>query len=78
LIEVRKGVVRYRYQVLALLEQRVGAKNLAPYVADVTPPEELAKGEMQQQSALIQRDRGTGRPTKKERRDLEKVYGGLI
>jgi ribosome-associated heat shock protein Hsp15 len=73
LIEVRKGAVRYSYRVLSLLKHRVGAKDLAPYVLDETPANELAKGEMQRSSMTIRRDRGTGRPTKKERRDLAKV-----
>ena len=78
LLEVRKGPVRYRYKILALLEQRVAAKNLAPYVLDVTPPEELAKGADHHQTALVWRERGTGRPTKKERRDIDRLMDSLL
>jgi len=72
-IVVRKGPVHYSYKVLALLMQRVGAKNLAPNVLDITPPEELAKGEKHNESVLVRRDRGAGRPTKKERRDIDRL-----
>ena len=77
MLEVRKGPVHYRYQVLALLEQRVAAKNLAPYVLDITPPEELAKGETHHETVLVWRERGTGRPTKKERREIDRLMGQL-
>jgi len=73
LLEVRKGPVHYRYQVLGLLEQRVAAKSLAPYVLDITPPEELAKAQKPNETVLVWRERGTGRPTKKERRDIDRL-----
>ena len=73
IIGVRKGPVRHSYKVLTQLTQRVGAKNLAPYVLDTTPPEELAKGDQHNQSLLLWRERGTGRPTKKERRDIDRL-----
>ena len=73
LLEVRKGSIRYRYQILAPLEHRVAAKDLAPYVLDITPPEELAKGDAQNESLLVWRERGAGRPTKKERRNMDKL-----
>ena len=76
-LEVRKGPVHYRYQVLGLLEQRVAAKNLTPYVLDITLPEELAKGQKPNESLLVWRDRGTGRPTKKERRDIDRIMEQL-
>ncbi|MCL2726855.1 MAG: S4 domain-containing protein [Bacteroidales bacterium] len=74
-IAVRKGPVSHSYKVLALLTQRVSVKNLAPYILDITPPEELAKGERHNESAAAWRERGAGRPTKKERRELERVLG---
>jgi len=77
LLEVRKGPVRYRYQVLGLLEQRIAAKNLTPYILDITPPEELAKGQKPNESVLMWRERGTGRPTKKERRDIDRLMEQL-
>ncbi|MCL1973942.1 MAG: RNA-binding S4 domain-containing protein [Bacteroidetes bacterium] len=76
-LKVRRGPVHFRYQVLGLLAQRVGAKNLTPYVLDTTPPEELAKGQKSNEALLVWRDRGTGRPTKKERRDIDKLMEQL-
>ena len=76
-LEVRKGPVHYRYQVLGLLEQRVAAKNLTPYVLDITLPEELAKGQKPNESLLVWRDRGAGRPTKKERREIDRLMEQL-
>ena len=78
LLKVRKGAVHYSYQVLALITQRGSAKNLAPYVLDMTTPQELAKGEASKQSMVMQRDRGAGRPTKKERREIEQLMDTLI
>ena len=72
-IVVRKGPVRYTYKVLALLTQRVAAKNLPTYILDVTSPEELSKGEQHNEMARIWRTPGTGRPTKKDRRLMERV-----
>ena len=74
-IVVRKGSIHYSYKVLALLEQRVGAKNLSPYILDITPPDELAKEANRNEPTLVWRPRGTGRPTKKERRELDRVMG---
>lgn len=69
-IEVRKMPVYYSYRVKEPLEKRVGAKIVGQYVEDITPPEELEKLKMQD-DFFIKRDRGAGRPTKKERRLLD-------
>lgn len=70
-IRLRKDAVYYSYKVKASLENRVGAKLVELYIADVTEPEELEKAEMIALSRKFDRDRGTGRPTKKERRTLD-------
>jgi len=75
-LEVRKGPVRYRYQIVAPLSNRVAAKNLAPYLLDITPPEELAKEVTHKEALLVWRERGSGRPTKKERREIDKLMEG--
>jgi len=69
-ITVRKSPVTYSYKVLALAEKRMSAKLAVSYVDDITPPEELETLTLQKQIDWISRDRGTGRPTKKERRKL--------
>ena len=69
-IEVRKMPVRYSYRVKEPIEKRVGAKVVGQHVEDITSREELQKLEMQD-DFYIKRDRGAGRPTKKERRLLD-------
>ncbi len=69
-IEVKKMPVVYSYRVLDPIEKRVGAKIVENYVENITPEEELQKLEMKD-DFFIKRDRGTGRPTKKERRILD-------
>ena len=62
-----------RVQVKALLSHRVGAPLVAQYATDLTPHEEYEKKELQRQAAFGIRDRGAGRPTKRERRDMERM-----
>lgn len=76
-IKVRKKAIIYTYKVLAALEKRVSAKLAVEYVEDLTPEEEKLKARMIHSSAFHQihsakRERGMGRPTKKERRDIDK------
>lgn len=78
MIEVRKGAVRFEYQVIAPLEKRVGAKEVEKYVKNLTPESELAKLHAPVETFFIKRDRGTGRPTKKERRDMDSLYDSFF
>ena len=71
-IQVRKMPVVYSYRVKDPIEKRVGAKIVDQYVEDITPQEELQKLEMQD-DFFVKRDRGAGRPTKKERRLLDDI-----
>ena len=71
-IQVRKMPVLYSYRVKDPIEKRVGAKIVDQYVEDITPQEELQKLEMQD-DFFVKRDRGAGRPTKKERRLLDDI-----
>lgn len=70
-IEVRKGSVLFTYKVLALSENRMGAALVPEYAENLTPESELAKMHAPREIILYQRDRGTGRPTKKDRRILD-------
>ena len=72
-IEVKKMPVVYSYRVLDPIEKRVGAKIVDQYVENVTPEEELHKLEMKD-DFFVKRDRGAGRPTKKERRQLDDLF----
>ena len=71
-IQVKKLPVVYSYRVKDPIEKRVGAKIVEDYVENVTPQEELHKLEMQD-DFFVKRDRGAGRPTKKERRLLDDI-----
>ena len=73
IILVRKNPVTYSYRVIELLGKRVGAKLVADYLEDLTSAEELQKLDDTHGGALFTRDRGAGRPTKKDRRDIGKV-----
>lgn len=70
-IQIRKSPIVYSFQVINLIERRVGAKLVPDYMKDVTPASEYQILEMTKVSGFIDRARGTGRPTKKDRRELE-------
>lgn len=74
LIKIKKPPVTYTYKVIQLAEKRMAAKLVPGFMADLTPPEELEILQMQQHMSIFQRDRGTGRPTKKERRDIDDFF----
>lgn len=71
-IEVKKPPVVYSYRIKDPIEKRVGAKIVDQYVENITPEEEMQKPEMQD-DFFVKRDRGAGRPTKKERRLLDDI-----
>lgn len=73
-VKVRVNPITRSYRILALAEKRMSAKLAAGYVEDITPPEELKLLEMQNQMNWNFRDRGAGRPTKKDRRDLDDFF----
>ena len=68
---VRKGPVTYTYRVLQLTENRLGAKLVPEYMRDETSPQQLEILELAHMAGNGGRDRGTGRPTKKDRREIE-------
>ncbi len=70
-IKVKKQPVTYSYKVLKLAGKRMGAKLVADFMKDITPASELEVLEIQKNMGWFQRDRGTGRPTKKDRRELD-------
>lgn len=73
-ITVRKGSVQFRYKVLALSENRMGASLVPQYVENLTPEEELAKLHAPVETFFVRREQGSGRPTKKERRSLDALW----
>ena len=74
LISVRKNQINYKIQVLDIPESRVGAKLVDLYRKDLTPKEEFDKTEMLKYSKDYYRKKGAGRPTKKDRRDIDDYY----
>ena len=70
-IRVRKNQIDYQLEVLDLPKSRVGAKLVNLYINDITPKEELEKRELLKHSQDYYRKKGTGRPTKKDRRELD-------
>jgi len=71
IINVRKPPITYSFKVLQTIEKRIGAKLLPEVLENVTDPTQYELLEMSKISGFVNRARGTGRPTKKERRDLD-------
>lgn len=70
-LTVRKDQINYQIEILDLPTSRLGAKLVDLYRKDITPPEEFEKLELLKYSKDFYRKRGAGRPTKKDRRDIE-------
>lgn len=73
MISVRKGSVHFQYRVILPIGNRQGAKSVPQFAEDLTPQSELDKLNAPFETIFVKRDRGTGRPTKKERRDIDKL-----
>ena len=76
-IVVRKGVVTYTYKVLDLIDKRQGAKLVSDFAENMTPQEELDKLRAPVETFFLKRDRGAGRPTKKDRRQMESLWESM-
>lgn len=74
IIKIRKGAVEYTYRVVEPTEHRVGAALVPQYAENLTPQEELDKLKAPVETFFITRDRGAGRPTKKERREIDELW----
>ena len=70
---VRKGVIKYMYKVLKIAEKRMGAKLIIDFVEDLTSDDERAKLRSSHKQPLQTREKGQGRPTKKERRIMDEI-----
>lgn len=70
-IQVRKPPITFSFKVLDLTERRMGAKLVPDYLENVTTPDQYEILEMNRISGFVDRARGLGRPTKKDRRELE-------
>ena len=76
-IEVRKAAVHYTWRVIGLIENRVGAQLVPQYAENLTPQSELDKLKAPVETFFVKRDRGAGRPTKKDRRTIEEMWEGI-
>ncbi len=74
---VTKLPVTYSYRVKQLVSNRQGAKLVENYLENLTPQSELDKLNVPKESVFIMRDRGTGRPTKKDRREMDDLLEDL-
>ena len=76
-IVARKGPVSYTYKVLKLVDKRQGAKLVPDYAENLTPQEDLDKLRAPVETFFLKRDRGAGRPTKRDRRQMEMLWSEL-
>lgn len=72
-ITVRKGAIKYEYLVVCVIDKRQGAPLVPQYAINITAQSELDKLNAPNETVFLKRDRGTGRPTKKERRDIDRL-----
>ena len=72
-VDIVKPPVTFSYKVLDLAEKRMGAKLVPDFIKDVTTDEQKEVLEMQKLSYSLGRKKGSGRPTKRERRDIDKL-----
>lgn len=70
-IQIKRAPITYSFKVLALTEKRMGAKLVPEFMENVTPQSEYDILEMSKVSGFVDRGRGEGRPTKKDRRELD-------
>ncbi len=76
-VVVRKGAVTYTYRVLEPVDKRQGAKTVPQFAENLTPQSELDKLHAPVETFFLKRDRGAGRPTKKDRRQMESLWEAL-
>ena len=74
-VDVKKPPVTYSFKILKTIEQRVGAKLIPEVYENVTPQDQYDLLEMNRISGFVDRARGTGRPTKKDRRQMDAFIG---
>jgi ribosome-associated heat shock protein Hsp15 len=73
-LSISKNSAVFEYKIVDLLDHRVGAKLVIDYLIDITQPEELEKFRLYNLAQSSYRDNGTGKPTTKDRRDLESFF----
>jgi ribosome-associated heat shock protein Hsp15 len=76
ILRVRLGVLTRTLRIIALPRSRVAAKQLAEFVADLTPAADFERAKQAGLEHGLARQRGAGRPTKKERREISELFDG--
>ena len=76
-IVARKGAVTYTYKVTQPIDKRQGPKLVADFAENLTPQSEVDKLRAPVETFFLKRDRGAGRPTKKDRRQMEELWDTL-
>lgn len=74
--QLKRNPVLFRFRVKQVIENRVSASLVVEVVENITPPDELEKLAIQQMMAKQGRDNGAGRPTKKDRREIDSLHQG--
>ncbi len=78
IVTVKRMPVVYKYKVTGIVSSRQPAKNVPDYCINITPQEELDKLTAPRETVFVFRERGTGRPTKKERREIDALMDGIV
>ncbi len=73
-VVVKQGVVRRTLRVVGVPRSRVGAKLVANFCTDLTPPEEWEKARVERLQHVLEREKGSGRPTKRDRRQVDRMF----
>ncbi|MFM8334050.1 MAG: RNA-binding S4 domain-containing protein [Opitutaceae bacterium] len=74
MVSVKVGLITRTLRVIGVPRSRVGAKLVGDYCADLTPPEEMAKLRERTVQQVLAREKGSGRPTKRDRRLLDQLF----
>lgn len=73
-VTVRQGLITRTLRVVAVPPSRVGAKLVPGFCTDLTPAEEFEKARAQRVQQVLAREKGSGRPTKRDRRAIERLF----
>ncbi len=76
-LTIKKTLANFSYRVLEEVSNRQPAKNVTTYIEDITSEEERAKLNVPRETIFVVRDRGTGRPTKRDRRQIDELMEGM-
>ncbi len=76
-LTVKKNNIQYSYMVVDLISNRQPAKSVPTFCTDVTPQSELDKLNRPKETIFVSRDPGTGRPTKRDRRELDDLMESI-